>query len=53
MLREVELGQICGWEDWTSQLTCPLSLPSLQARGCQETIARLRHHNQQARMSSE
>ena len=29
MLREAELGQICGWEDWTSQLTCPLSLPSL------------------------
>ena len=53
MLREAELGQICGWEDWTSQLTSPLSLASLQAGGCQDTIARLKHHNTQASRGTE
>ena len=48
VLREAELGQICGWEDWTSQLTSPLSP---QAGGCQDTIARLKHHNTQASIS--
>ena len=45
MLREAELEQICGWEDWTSQLTCGLSLQDNTAN----TLNRLRHHNQQAR----
>ena len=49
MLRQAELDEMVGWEDWAGQLTTGLSLPSLEAGDSQDTIARLRLHNQQAR----
>ena len=51
VLRQAELDEMVGWEDWAGQLTTPLSLPSLEAGDSQDTIARLKHHNTQASIS--